>query len=1141
MKRKTLLKKISALLLCACLILGLFPLATFATEETIRISDIDDWNDFAKKCTLDSWSQGKTVILESDLHLKKAGIVPTFGGTFDGNGHTISGLNIEKEGSNMGLFRYLQAGGVIQNLKVTGTVDPSGTTTGVGGIVGSNSGKILQCSFRGNVTATTGVGGIAGINESTGEITNCAVNGNVSGEHYTGGIAGENYGSIVLCKNRAQVNTHETNVSPNLDTVDWNKLNSTENVPACTDSGGITGFSKGILQNCTNYGTVGYAHTGYNVGGVVGRQAGYMDGCINNGKVLGRKDVGGVVGQMEPYTLLQFQADTMNQLYDALDQMSNLLDTTLTHAQSNGQDISGEMTGINTMTDDIRSDLDGILDDLDAWSNGTIDTVNDLSARISRVLNQMSPVITDLETSTREISNACTELRNGIDKLDEVNDPNAQVYKDIHATLDSLKIASDNMQAAMESISDAIEEIQKVLGDDTATAAELSKLSAGFQQLSDSSAEAAVAAGDLSHELSQLQVNDEEQAALRTAAQSAEDAQSALNRMSKAAGSFDWNDLKKVDWDKVMKDLAKATTALNEAASALSDAAETGKKALEEIQSILKAAAPDFKDALTDLADGTSALSNAFNKLNKIVKEQADQKTLQLPKLDSGYHEKQDHLNTTLGNLSDQLENLNQTANQTGTQLTNDLKKVNQQFTVITQIMRNASNDGTTTVDNMIVDVSDEATSDDSTVGKVTRCINKGIVEGDLDVGGVAGSMAVEFDFDPEDDVTKNGSDSLKFQYLTRAVLRDSKNYGSITARKNDLGGIVGRMDLGLVANCESYGDLESTSGDYVGGIAGLSSASIQSSWVKCHIKGERYLGGVVGEGTNISDCRVFVSIDETLPYTGSIAGTADGQIARNYFVGDDTLGGIDGISYEGRAQSISYADLMEEDAVPEELKAFKLTFAADDKIVTSRVFRYGDALSEDRMPAVPEKDGFYGAWEEFDPNHLTFDMTIHAKYTPWETTLVNDSGSILVEGEFKTGTELETAIGTESPAELTDPAAQWNIRLNDSKQNFTAIRVKQPSNVKHPVVWVKANENDWEKLSFTTEGSYLKIPLIANQAEVCIGELTTYWIVRGAIIAAVILLFIVIMLVLWKKGKLKRPEKKEHKPHKRNRRSKKK
>ena len=49
MKRKTLLKKISALLLCACLILGLFPLTTFATEETIRISDIDDWNDFAKK------------------------------------------------------------------------------------------------------------------------------------------------------------------------------------------------------------------------------------------------------------------------------------------------------------------------------------------------------------------------------------------------------------------------------------------------------------------------------------------------------------------------------------------------------------------------------------------------------------------------------------------------------------------------------------------------------------------------------------------------------------------------------------------------------------------------------------------------------------------------------------------------------------------------------------------------------------------------------------------------------------------------------------------------------------------------------------------------------------------------------------
>ena len=67
------------------------------------------------------------------------------------------------------------------------------------------------------------------------------------------------------------------------------------------DTGGIAGYSMGSIVKCTNKATVGYAHSGYNVGGIAGRQCGLIDSSENRGNVYGKKDVGGITGQMEPY------------------------------------------------------------------------------------------------------------------------------------------------------------------------------------------------------------------------------------------------------------------------------------------------------------------------------------------------------------------------------------------------------------------------------------------------------------------------------------------------------------------------------------------------------------------------------------------------------------------------------------------------------------------------------------------------------------------------------------------------------------------------------------------------------------------------------------------------------------------------
>ena len=79
-----------------------------------------------RNCTLDSWSQGKTVYLESDIDLTGVDFspIPTFGGTFEGQGYTISGLSLTDSGNVQGLFRYIQPAGIVRDLNITGGLTP---------------------------------------------------------------------------------------------------------------------------------------------------------------------------------------------------------------------------------------------------------------------------------------------------------------------------------------------------------------------------------------------------------------------------------------------------------------------------------------------------------------------------------------------------------------------------------------------------------------------------------------------------------------------------------------------------------------------------------------------------------------------------------------------------------------------------------------------------------------------------------------------------------------------------------------------------------------------------------------------------------------------------------------------------------
>ena len=226
-------------------------------------------------------------------------------GTFDGNGHTISGLYIDSNADYQGLFGYVGSSGKVQNLSVSGSVSVSGGED-VGGIVGYNSfGTVTNCAFSGSVSGSDHVGGVVGYNFIGGSVTNCYNTGAVSGGEDVGGVVGWNDSGIVKnCYNIGKVtgSADSSNVGGVVgQNSDSSSVTNCYNTGAVNSSGnrvgGVVGYNISIVTNCYNTGTVSSNSNISDVGGVVGyNHGGRVENCYNTGEVSGKISVGGVVG-----------------------------------------------------------------------------------------------------------------------------------------------------------------------------------------------------------------------------------------------------------------------------------------------------------------------------------------------------------------------------------------------------------------------------------------------------------------------------------------------------------------------------------------------------------------------------------------------------------------------------------------------------------------------------------------------------------------------------------------------------------------------------------------------------------------------------------------------------------------------------
>ena len=117
----------------------------------------------------------------------------SYTGTFDGGGHTITGLTFTTNDENAGLFGYLNRAGTVKNVVMEGVQITSNQIYGgsIGGVVGSSlGGTIENCSVSGSVSGTVYVGGVVGA-QIDGSITGCSSSATVKGMVHVGGVVGQ--------------------------------------------------------------------------------------------------------------------------------------------------------------------------------------------------------------------------------------------------------------------------------------------------------------------------------------------------------------------------------------------------------------------------------------------------------------------------------------------------------------------------------------------------------------------------------------------------------------------------------------------------------------------------------------------------------------------------------------------------------------------------------------------------------------------------------------------------------------------------------------------------------------------------------------------------------------------------------------
>ena len=1069
-----------ALLLIAAMLFTQSGIVSLAEEtgSVITIASAEDLVLLADSGKTENFSTGKTFVMTEDIDLSEYEnlFIPIMDGTFDGGGHTITGIRLQEEMSDYGFFRYVGPNGTVANLTVEATVTSGEDQENIGIIAGDNKGTIRGCTSRGTLNGQTNVGGIAGKNETTGTISRCGNEAEVDGKQATGGITGYNEGTVSDCINSGKVNTNQkvvkstTNGEGSINISIPNAVTGMTADDRANDTGGIAGYSEGSITYCKNEATIGYERLGSATGGVVGRQKGSLAYSDNSGVVYGHKDVGGIVGVFVPYETGSYDRDYEQELKDELDNLSSLMDQLSDVGDGMGNHLSDNVDVLREQLKSLKNSVRIYFDDYSDMASDGKDSIDKNVGEMKDSINRMTNRI-----NIQQITDAMTQISEDLNKMqkimDQLNPLLNEELGDMKDKLDSYQQQIEQLKNTLEDLKDGIDKLPEDgsggsgdgSGTDDADKIDTTGVSGtdigsgnntagGNTGKNDASAGDNAAGGNTGKNDASAGDNAADENTGKNGAESS-DTTGGNNGDNSKNSSDDPSQASAGKMTAVSYTVVTSTTPApgeggsddgNGGSTGDGNGGDAGSNLTPEEQEALQKALQRLAGLNADIQERMGVITNAMGQLSgaasdmKSTVNSLNKMTHDLGKIADDFEDEFDTMTNDLRQKSDRVYD---TFKATGDQLDSDwdqmsdcLDRVKSQFDNIRGTISDAFDelkdrieDGSVYVD--ISELADSMTGD----GKVIGCDNSGEIYADSQGGGIIGSISMETvknagkkildlgfgDNDDDDEDEDDDSNSIT-RHVVAAVFM-SVNTGSVTVKGSYAGGVVGRAEYGLINSCENYGDILADGGNYAGGIAGRSDLLIKDCYTLSGVSGDGYVGGVAGRAEDVTGCYVcsYLDLDSYVQSTGAVAGKAKGIISDNYFV-DNGYGAVDGVTKEAEAVPMDYASLLDLKTMPENFQKFTIRFMDGDDVIWQNTYAYGDVLTEDEYPKLPDAGDGYVYWEKKDVSPIHRNITVHAVYRAYMPSLGSagdGSDPVLFGGNFYPDTTLTVRDATDEEA----------------------------------------------------------------------------------------------------------------------------
>lgn len=725
---------------------------------------------------------------------------------------------------------------------------------------------------------------------------------------------------------------------------------------------------------------------------------------------------------------------------------------------------------------DVLSSMSEEIDAINLLVTDTLNTTEGITNSTYARLNGISKTLTDVKNSTNTIYNASLDR---FDELSESINTNTQTILDatgdIGGDMDYLDDSFDSLSSMSDNLSASIDDLAYAL---SLSDAEKSTLIAQNNQLKEDLNYSSSFVNEAKNNLLP-DVPEERQAKVSDG----------LTRINRVAGDV-----------QAMKTILEGLRTKRDLIA--SGAVETD---VARRDAALNASVSNILDSMNDMDSATSGLSRFSSSLGGTLSNLAGSVNIHMES-NPIVRAAGDNLYAQLDSLSSQLDSLSAFGRDDSIEVLNNLAAINSRFNSITDLLRNERDRLNEKFDEE--SIFKNASNNENSTSRIYRCRNAGNISGDIGVGGIVGTIGIEFDIDPDKDIRRLNDRSLDYSFGVSAVVMESENLASVKGRGNYAGGICGKMETGYISDSKNTGDVEARDGHFVGGIAGFADGKLNKNTARCRITGKKNVGGISGYGTTLTDNSAAVTILGEEEYAGAVSGQVEkldaSELKGNVYFGGN-YGAIDNIDYSG---------LAEESAVP--IGTLLVQFRMGGMLLDMKEVNPGTVLKDVSFPEPEEKEGFFIQWDVPMDTVIEDDLVVNASYY-LPVALLNSpenyKGSnkpvIIVDGQFMEEDVLSFSMPEEN---------HYLVEIPEDALTERKIRVHKP---------------EWSKYSFTVNGHEQATEDFGDYLVFVTGErkldilITKQELPVGTIAAAIAGLILLVLLMVYGKRGGKKKEKK--------------